>query len=154
MLATAATAIRHGVTGRPVPDDNLHVTLAFLGSVAPDRVAGVSAAAAQLSAERFDLHLDRAGCWRRTGILWLGASSTPPALEHLVNRLWSALEPQGFWPDHRDFRPHVTIARRCGKARAGDFDPVDWPVRHFTLLESLAGQRGASYTVIGRWPLH
>jgi len=152
-LATAARAVRENDTGRPVPEENLHVTLAFLGSVTKDRVTRVEAAAATISADTFELHLDRAGCWRRTGILWLGASSTPPALERLVSCLWSALEPCGFWPDHRDFRPHVTIARRCKKARAGAFEPVAWSVRDFALLESFSGHRGASYKVIGRWPL-
>lgn len=152
-LGVAARAVREGVTGRPVPEENLHVTLAFLGSVSETRCAGVEAAAATIATDPFDLRLDRAGCWRRTGILWLGASSTPPALERLVSDLWSALEPHGFWPDHRDFRPHVTIARRCRKARAGAFEPVDWPVRDFALLESFTGQRGARYTVISRFPL-
>lgn len=152
-LATAAAAVCQGVTGRPVPAKNLHVTLAFLGSVATDRVARVEEAAAGLSAKAFDLHLDRAGCWRRTGILWLGASNTPSALERLVKGLWQALGPHGFRSDHRDFRPHVTIARRCKRAIANPFEPVDWPVRDFALLESITGQRGARYTVIGRWPL-
>lgn len=152
-LAAAARSVREDVTGRAVPDRNLHVTLAFLGSVAAELVSAVEAAAATIAVDALDLRLDRAGCWRRTGILWLGAASTPPALEQLVSQLWAALEPHGFWPDHRDFRPHVTIARRCRNARAGTFEPVDWPVRDFALLESHTGQRGASYTVIGRWPL-
>ena len=152
-LASAADAVHRGANGRPVPHENLHITLAFLGSVDEAGSQCVRAAAARLSGERFDLTIDRPGWWKRTGILWLGPSTGPAELNRLVKALWAELEPCGFWPDFRDFHPHVTIARRCRKAELADFEPVSWPVEAVTLLESHTGQRGASYTVIERWPL-
>jgi 2'-5' RNA ligase len=152
-LASAAAAARRHGSGRPVADENLHITLAFLGSVDEEIKECVRAAASQLTAEAFALSIDRAGWWKRTGILWLGPSKGPAALNRLVKTLWAAIEPCGFWPDFRDFYPHVTIARRWRKARLPGIGPVDWPIRALTLLESHTGQRGARYTVLERWPL-
>ena len=152
-LAAAADAVRRGAAGRAVPAGNLHITLAFLGSVDESGFDCVRAAAARLTAVRFDLNIDRPGWWKRTGILWLGPSKAPAALNRLVKALWAELEPCGFWPDFRDFHPHLTIARRCRKAELPGVEPVPWPVDDVVLLESHTGQRGASYTVIERWPL-
>jgi len=152
-LAAASAAVRAKASGRTVPDENLHITLAFLGNVDPGIFACVRDGAATLEAAPFEIVIDRAGWWRRTGILWLAPSRAPAALNHLVKGLWTALEPCGFWPDFRDFHPHLTIARRCRKAVLPEFEPVPWPVSALTLLESHTGQRGARYTVIESWPL-
>jgi 2'-5' RNA ligase len=152
-LIAAADTVRETGNGRRVPDENLHITLAFLGSVDESGFDCVRAAAARLSAARFDLDIDRPGWWKRTGILWLGPSKAPAALNRLVKALWAELEPCGFWPDFRDFHPHLTIARRCRRVELVDFEPVPWPVDDVVLLESHTGQKGASYTVIHRWPL-
>lgn len=152
-LAAASRAVRERASGRAVPDENLHITLAFLGSVETDVHTCVREAASVLEAQTFDLVIDRAGWWRRTGILWLGPSRSPAALNRLVKGLWAHLEPCGFWPDFRDFHPHLTIARRCRKAVLPDFEPVAWRISDLTLLESHTGQRGAQYTVLESWPL-
>lgn len=152
-LASAAAEVREHGSGRPVADQNLHITLAFLGSVDEEVEDCVRTVASQLSAAAFGLTIDRAGWWQRSGILWLGPSAGPTALNRLVKSLWAALEPCGFWPDFRDFYPHVTIARRWRKARLPEIKPVHWPIDALALLESHTGQRGARYTVLERWPL-
>ena len=152
-IAAAADAIRRDATGRAVPDQNLHITLAFLGSVDESGFDCVRAAAGSLTACRFDLNIDRPGWWKRTGILWLGPSKAPAALNRLVKALWAELEPCGFWPDFRDFHPHVTVARKCRRVELGPIEPVEWAVHEVVLLESHTAQRGASYEVIERWPL-
>lgn len=152
-LAVASEQVREKANGRPVPDENLHITLAFLGSVDAEVLACITGAARTLATESFELVIDRAGWWRRTGILWLAPSRAPSALNRLVKALWAALEPCGFWPDYRDFHPHLTIARRCRRASLPEVEPVHWPVPEITLLESHTGQRGARYTVLDSWPL-
>ncbi|MGD8964393.1 MAG: RNA 2',3'-cyclic phosphodiesterase, partial [Gammaproteobacteria bacterium] len=97
-LAAASKCVRDKATGRPVPDENLHITLAFLGSVDAEVFACISEAARGLATESFELVIDRAGWWRRTGILWLAPSRAPASLNRLVKALWVALEPCGFWP--------------------------------------------------------
>ena len=146
-------ARRHTGAGRPIPDANLHLTLAFLGKVEETRIPDLLAATGQLAMSAFDLRIDRRGRWPRSGILWLAPSAPPAALNRLVKGIWGALEPLEFWSDFRDFRPHVTIARRCGLGEAGEVAPVNWPVREFALMVSDLDHKGASYRVLERWPL-
>ena len=153
-LVEAARKIRENADGRIVPDANLHITLAFLGTVGPDKVDGVATAADSVAAEHFTLTMDRPGWWRRTGILWIAPSESPIQLNRLVKAIWAELEPLGFWPDFRDFRPHLTIGRKCRRARIPDIEPITWPVTEFALLESETHHRGARYSVMKRWPLN
>jgi 2'-5' RNA ligase len=147
------SARQHSGAGRPIPDANLHLTLAFLGKVEETRIPALRAATGGLALPAFDLRIDRRGRWPRSGILWLGPSAPPAALNRLVKGIWGALEPLSFWSDFRDFRPHVTIARRCGVGGPGEVAPVDWPVRDFALMVSDLDHKGATYRVLARWPL-
>ena len=153
-LAERARAARAGSPGRPVADDNLHLTLAFLGRVEADRLAGVEAAVGELSLPAFELVIDRRGWWKRSGVLWLAPSAPPAALNRLVKALWAALEPLGFWPDFRDFRPHVTVARRCREGGAGEVAPLAWPIGGFSLMASAHGGKGPAYREHAAWPLN
>ena len=75
--------------GRAPPAANLHVTLAFIGEVAPERIDALCAIGASVaaSAAPFVLTLDCAGTFRGTGIAWGGASSLPPPLVDLARNL-------------------------------------------------------------------
>jgi 2'-5' RNA ligase len=152
-LAAASAAARRHASGRPVPAENLHLTLAFLGNLSPEGLECVRRGAGGVKAPPFALAFDRVGWWRRPGILWLAPTAWPPAIEHLVSDLWRAVVPCGLEPETRPFRPHVTLARRCGRARPGPMAPIHWPASDFALIESFAGQSGARYRVIERWPL-
>ena len=141
-------------SGRPIPVDNLHLTLAFLGKVEETRISEVTGAVAALDLPGFELTIDRRGWWKKSSILWLGPSAPPAALNRLVKALWTALEPLGFWSDFRDFRPHVTVARRCMRGGRGEVEPVAWPVREFALMVSDLDHKGATYRVLETWPLN
>lgn len=143
----------HG--GRPTGHADLHLTLAFLGDVTPDRQAVAEAAAAGVAAATFDFAIDRLGCWKHNRILWAGCSETPPALAILARDLATRLRTAGFALEERAFAPHVTLLRKadCAKALPTMRTPVPWPVREFVLAESRPTPGGARYTVIGRWPL-
>jgi 2'-5' RNA ligase len=98
---------------RRVAQDNLHVTLAFLGS----RDAGAAAAVGRLLAERVRplAALQTADVlWlppRRPGVLSV-ALRADDGLSALQADLTGALERAiGFAPEARPFRPHVTVGR-------------------------------------------
>jgi 2'-5' RNA ligase len=153
-LAERARAARGSAPGRPVPDANLHLTLAFLGQVEAARIAALTAAVDGLGVPAFELVIDRQGWWKRSGVLWLGPSAPPPALNRLVKSLWAALAPLDFWPDFRDFRPHVTVARRCRGGHGGELPPLVWPINAFQLMTSVIDRKGAAYRVHASWPLN
>lgn len=144
--------------GRRVAPANLHLTLAFLGSVDAGQQACIEAAAAAVADNRpasFALRLDCLGFWPRPQVLWLGASQTPPALSELVARLNAALPACGYQPESRPYVAHMTLMRklRRGPPASCLSAPVDWPVHDFVLVVSRTLPEGASYTVLARWPL-
>ena len=97
--------------GRPVPPQNLHVTLAFLGSVADADRAGVAAAAVNVREPAFKFTLDELKVWPRAKTLVLAPGTASVELARLYSQLWDGLEEAGFAREARPFRPHVTLAR-------------------------------------------
>jgi len=140
--------------GRPVPARNLHVTLAFLGSVAETDRASVEAAAAAVSEPAFAFALDRLKVWPRAKTLVLAPGSAGEGLARLHSTLWSGLGEIGYPRETRPFRPHVTLARKV--ATPGEMHlaaPIGWRADAFVLVRSVTDPGGAQYEVIGRWPL-
>jgi 2'-5' RNA ligase len=151
-LVDAAHSPRGG--GRRALSANLHMTLAFLGAVDAPTRAQLEARIDARRRERFELVLDRMGCFRRRGLLWVGASAPAPALLGLVADLKAAQLACGLAPDARDYRAHVTLARnlrRCPPPMP--IDPIVWPVHEFVLVRSDLGGTGARYEVVRRWAL-
>ena len=147
-----------GCGGRPVPAENLHITLAFLHSVEEKRLQCIFDAAAGLNDKRFELRLDTFGVFPRAGIFWLGPSRMPRELLNLVDNLWRALEPCGFSAECRQYNAHVTLARKLPKRvrETEDFGTprtLDWQISAIALAQSHTLQAGARYTVLQRWPL-
>lgn len=151
-----AQALRKTCGGRATLRDNLHLTLAFLGTVEPGRAQRLAQLGASVAAgaEAFDFRLDRIGCWRRQRLVWAGSAAMPGALLLLAERLGAALQGGGFPLEHRAFKPHVTLLRDAGAVpAAGAAGPYPWPVRELLLASSENGPRGPRYRAIGRWPL-
>jgi 2'-5' RNA ligase len=101
---------------RPVRPDLLHVTLAFLGWVADDRLdaAGDAARAAAAKVRPFDLSFDHAGRFPPTGrpkALWLGTGAGTTELTRLAADLTAELRARSFALEGRAFTPHLTLAR-------------------------------------------
>jgi len=141
--------------GRPIPVSNLHSTLAFLGPVPAERIPLVMAAAAGLSHPPFELSFDRLEQWPKPAILCAICSRPPPAAAELASVLWKLLARQGFAPDLKPYRPHMTLARKVAKPHAiGALHPVVWRVDGIALVESVTDPEGSQYTVLESWPLH
>lgn len=158
-LAAAAAPLLEACRGRRIPQRNYHLTLAFLGGVPAGRLEAVRAAAATVEAEAFALSMDCHGHWRGPRVAWLGCRRSPEAADGLARALWAALEPLGFRPDPRPFRPHLTVLRGCRACDwPGPVAPVPWPVDEFVLVQSkISGSEtsfpGPRYEVLDRWPL-
>jgi 2'-5' RNA ligase len=147
-----ARATRRAVSacgGKPTPAANLHVTLAFLGPVAPEALVRVEAIQPPPCAP-FELALDRLGHWGRARVLWLGPSEAPAALRSLERDLWGRLVALGFERERKPYSPHVTLARKARSVDA-DIEPIVWHVASFALVESQTGPRHSRYTVLRSW---
>ncbi len=152
--ALADLARRAGAKGgRPVHPEDLHLTLAFLGQVPQERFDDVIAAAGAVSFAPFELRIDRYGWWSRSRVAWAAPAETPPPLLDLYRSLGEALSERGFPPEPRAYRPHVTLARKLGRGRAGDLErPLIWKVRDFVLVSSRTHGDPPRYRVLKRWP--
>jgi len=152
-LAELGRGLRHRLGGKPVRQESIHLTLAFLGDVALEKMSDVEAAAARAAFEPFSFTLDAAGCWKHSGVAWVGPSEMPQPLLRLAGSLADALLDAGFRMDGRPYAAHVTLVR---KARCRPIDlavvPMRWEVEDFVLVRSELNAEGSRYSVIGRWP--
>ncbi len=140
---------------RPVPAQNLHITLAFLGDVPPrkiealmDNVTGVRAGALQVS-------LDELGYWPKPRILWLGPVTTPAPVALLARDLRRAARTAQISVDNRDYRAHLTIARNCltPPPAAVMLPAVILTFSRFSLFESINSRHGVRYQALSSWEL-
>ncbi len=136
--------------------DGLHLTLHFLGDVEPGRIDALCRAL-ERSLVRIpgpvDARLAGTGAFPRRGeerVLWAGVEARSGALEDLLAAALVGAEEAGFdVAEHRSrpFRPHVTVARPRGAARAPEtFWSLDlsgtFRVEAVTLFESVPSERG------------
>jgi 2'-5' RNA ligase len=130
----------------PVHTDKLHMTLHFLGNQPSGSLPALLDGLAVPMAP-FRLQLGVAELWHN-GIAVLAPRSVPQALLDLHAALSGALPGVGLQPETRAYRPHVTMARRARAAEMPADGPViDWPVDHYTRVESTTGD-GSGYTVL------
>jgi 2'-5' RNA ligase len=133
---------------------NLHMTLAFAGSVTASVRHCLEAAAGNLEAAPFDLMLDQCGYWPGPRIAWMGPAHAPPALWSLVGGLHAAFEACGLPVETRPYLPHVTLARKISRlTHDTPITPVPWSIRSFSLIESVTDPRGVRYQRLVSWAL-
>jgi RNA 2',3'-cyclic 3'-phosphodiesterase len=152
MLANA------GIPGAKwVPPENYHITLRFIGETPTYQAEEIDHALASLKARGFSLTLSGVGTFDRSGrsmSLWVGVERNPQ-LDHLQNKIETALQRIGLEPERRRFAPHVSLARldNASEAKLVGFvqahnlfrsEPV--PIEHFTLFSSLLGKEQSVYT--------
>jgi 2'-5' RNA ligase len=150
-----ATLVPRGA-GRPQRPDQLHLTLEFLGSVPESRMQAVREAGAMAAASGRPgiIVLDRLEHWWRPQVLCVTASVVPESIVELVRSLRDELAARGFRPEQRQFRAHMTLARKVMHAPSPvAVEPLAWPVNEITLVESSTDPAGSRYSRLESWPL-
>ena len=150
---------------RFVPRENLHLTLRFIGEVAPNQAEDIDMALAALRGRRFPLSLAGVATLTRQGrevALYAGVERSA-GLEHLQAKVENALQRAGLAPERRRFMPHVTLARLeniaveqklAGYLQANNLfraGPVE--IAELTLFSSQLGKEAAVYTAEVGYPL-
>ena len=143
-------------------DDQLHLTLRFIGEVERHTGDDVAASLEQIRFQRFALSLDGVGSFEkhRHGALWAGVQPKDQ-LKALNAKVERACQTAGLEPERRAYHPHITLARWKGRPRHIDrfqeknaglaSDP--WEVSEFILYESRLGHEGAHYEPIAAYAL-
>lgn len=155
-IARKTEALAVSLGGRRVPPANLHVTLAFLGDVAADRLERIEASAERVRLEPFAIALSRLDLWGRARVLVLQDPEPPAGLFDVVAQLQRSLRVAGLDLEDRPYRMHVTLARNVPRGlslveTATAIEPIAWPVRSFVLIQSRVSQAGSEYGVLKEW---
>ncbi len=136
-----------GVQGRYTSEENLHLTLAFIGEYPdPDEVLE---ALASVAFSPFPLTLEGIGTF---GDLWWAGVASSPALDTLARRVRRALAENDIPFDRKKFSPHLTLLRKA--VATADIPEIQVPavtmnVDHFSLMRSDRGKHGMIYTELG-----
>jgi 2'-5' RNA ligase len=153
-----------GVPGaRWQSDDQLHLTLRFIGKVDRPQADDIAACLTAVDHPRPAIALRGAGSFDHKGhvhSLWAGIAPDP-ALRQLHDRIGRALTRAGVEPETRAFTPHITLARlgrQAGTvepflARSAGLASASALIDAFILFESRLGHEGASYEAVARYPL-
>ena len=145
-----------------IREDNLHLTLKFLGDVPVADISRVSdaVASATKSAPSFELTFSDCGTFPphgRPSVLWIGAQAS--GLQALHAAIEEELAQAGFPRESRPFRPHLTIARlrqSQGARQLADlhkimgFAPIDFDVSEVVVFKSELLTQGSKHTAISR----
>lgn len=141
--------------GRPVAAANMHITLAFLGEISAEKQAALATMAGRIRQPGFTLHLDDAGQWLRSRVVWLGTRQPPRGLLQLANLLRAQAARRGCYQSPQPFHPHLTLLRNTAHAVPIPAPGFHWeiPVSEFVLYESNFINGRTRYTPLQRWTL-
>ena len=129
------------------PPRNLHLTLAFLGEVESKRLPELRSIVGGLNAfPRFELRFDRIGSFGER-VLFAGIRRSDE-LAQIHALLTTELQSSGFDVEAREFKPHVTLARRVGASLAREYklEPFGFTANRISLMQSQLGNGPAEYT--------
>lgn len=147
---------------RWVGDDQLHLTLRFIGEVERPLAVDIAAALDRIRFQAFDLWITGMGIFDRRGggALW-AAVAPKEAVTALAAKVERACVAAGVDPERRTFHPHITIARygrdsrhhaeAIAKREAALASPA-FRVACFTLFESRLSRHGAHYEEVSHYP--
>jgi RNA 2',3'-cyclic 3'-phosphodiesterase len=150
-----------GFRMRWVKPENIHLTLKFLGNVAPADIGFIAEAMAETVRSAPLIHLGAKGLGvfpgiSRPRVLWIGLQGETHSLIEIRKRLNERLGRVGIAPDARPFKAHLTIARAKGNlnskalagvmATLGNTDSAPFTAEEMVLYQSELKPDGAVYT--------
>jgi len=161
---------RFPLDARWVPEENLHLTLQFLGDTpeeqVPAIVQGLNLVAGEVAP--FKLVISGVGVFpsvERPRVLWVGVSGETTALADLHRRVQREMGLLGFAAEQRKFSPHLTLARirspwdirsllqKAEEYAEGVKNFGEIKVVSIELMQSELRPAGAKYYVLASMPL-
>jgi 2'-5' RNA ligase len=141
---------------RWTPEEQVHLTLQFLGNISPAEVERIQGALAGLART---LHLRAEGLGgfppsRNPRVIWVGLAGDVDELKSLH----ASIEQATGRKEERAFHPHLTIGRvREGRKLNVKLEPWkakyfgEWEIRELLLMQSKLSPKGATHSVLARF---
>lgn len=150
---------------RWVRSENLHVTLKFIGEVAPAKIDGIRGVLSNIrSSAPVDLQFRGLGFFpdeKHPRVLWAGLNPSAN-LSSLAGDIDRAIGTLGIARETRAFIPHLTLARleppglyeklRAAIQKNSECEFGSFQAREFHLIESKLKSTGAEYTSLASFP--
>lgn len=166
-VSDALMDVQDGVrNARWIEEENLHLTLAFLGECTPSQLTELDAELGRLRIDPFDLTPFGVGAFGggKPHTLYAGLEASEPLtrVQAKIAHVVRESDIGATAPQRRKFHPHITLAR-CG----GGVIPaqaIDWTLRHarfsgpsfpvhgFGLYRSDLGTGAPIYTELVQYP--
>ncbi len=150
---------------RPVPEDQLHLTLKFIGEVESSRLLDIQDVLERIVLPKFSLALKGVGTFPPRGtprVLWAGVQHSERTMT-LRNSIEKSLAAIDIPREKRRYSPHLTLARlknspigRLQQFLAGNafLQSDEFTVDSFHLYSSRLSKKGALHTVESSYPLY
>ena len=143
-------------------EDQLHLTLRYIGEVETHRADDLAEAASSIRFEPFELHVSGCGYFERKGrptAVWAGLAPSEP-LVRLQRKVEQACVRCGIPAETRKFTPHITVARLNSSSespagflvRNSNLDLGPWKVDSYILYQSHLRDQGSLYEPILSYP--
>ncbi|MGF1578362.1 MAG: RNA 2',3'-cyclic phosphodiesterase [Gemmataceae bacterium] len=161
--------IEQGAQAKWVEEDNLHITLLFLGEVDMVSLGNICTAVSNCAQEfsPFSVKVETTGCFpniRRPRVLWAGVTTGKEQVRELHDALEQPLLDMGCYRrEDRKYTPHLTIGRVKGDKHENNLSTLmsqwaDWSagevnVDEILVMGSELKRDGPVYSVLSRTPL-
>jgi 2'-5' RNA ligase len=147
--------------------EGIHLTLKFLGNVAPESIEQIQPVLADIALQTAPIRIEPAGCGafptiKSPRVIWVGLTGQIGPLAELAQRVETAMASCGFKPEDRPFKPHLTLGRVKGRQRLQALQEILFAHRDFmaepfdaaevVLYKSDLRPDGARYTPLFKAP--
>ncbi len=148
-----------------VEEENLHITMRFLGEIREDQRAAIEALLTRIAGCLAPITLQLAGIGAFPSVsaprvVWAGVGQGADVLTRIAGEFEAGLRPLGFEPEERKFTAHVTLGRVRSPRNLSRLSsqlkttawtpPPAFPAAHLTLFQSTLSIAGSTYTPLLR----
>ena len=155
-----------------VKPENMHITLKFLGYIDPNNLNSIITKISSVAKTHkpFKLKLTEVGCSPNSAsprVLWISGTNHDEVILSIKRELEKELDSLGYPKDHRDFDPHMTIARIKHFASKTSIQKaicllstlptnicMNVDVHSISLIQSALTKPHATYNTLARISLH
>jgi len=140
--------------GKPVPAQNLHMTLVFVGYVNKTKLQCIKNFVKTVKVDPFELKIDKTGYFEKK-LFWLGCKKIPDELIQLQQVLETDLQKHcNYLPKKGFYTPHITLQRKVVNPVYLELEkPIIWSVNSFSLIQSQQRESSPIYSELASWDL-